>query len=421
MSRVFPLAAFFYELFISILVPRFIYAPKISQAGVIPVESRPIGTRQRQQLLRRCLLWNLSFGLEARFRLNLYRELSTWNMSPLGNFHQVKDRLEHYLLERPKFASRVIPSEGLGTMFCAFGFFSLAPKIRVSGLSWLNLNLMSLSARLRIWKGVPFRYEAVIRDFKKIRNLTDGFLSAETIEFLGHTAPNISPNEANPITEAECLIVGPGPLDFLPEISRFSKVLLIATLSENPASLKDKILDLAGVPVLADGLCAHLVGNGVLSSQLLDALSNAEEIVCSSRWHEYFSGLIPAKLLPLEANLSLLYSSGAPMGLQRTLGVAMRMNLYAVVFGAPMYASTVVYRNSSQISAEADRHSGNVESHFQSCLGLAGHDPISNFLVTKSLVAGGQVIGGEEFIALCSLSLEDYLLRIEKTLGSSRA
>ena len=420
-GRLVPIGMFFYEFVISSLVPRFVYAPKMSQSGVIPIENPPIQMRQRQQLLRRCLLLNLSFMCEPKFRLNLYRELSTWNSDPLEHFDDVKARLESLLRGRSRLTSRLVPSEGLATTLCAFGFFSLAPKLNSGGASWFNLNPLALTGRFRTWRKAPSLYGEVIQDVRKIRRQIEGPLSTSTVNFVTHHSLIASANGSASSSIGRSLIIGPSPVHVSPDKADFTKVFLVTTLSENPVALRSKILTFRGTPVLADGFCAHILGNGVLKKQLIDALQLAEEIVCSRAWHERLREVLTAELVPLESNLSLLFSSGAPLGLQRTIGVAMRMNLDVEVLGASMYTSALIYQEGSQISAQSMRASGNVDYHFQACLGLAGHDPIANFLVAKKLSSGGRIIGGDEFVELVTLSLDEYLLKLEEAIGKRRS
>tara|TARA_B110000503_G_scaffold141595_1_gene235609 strand:+ start:2424 stop:3728 length:1305 start_codon:yes stop_codon:yes gene_type:complete len=414
------LAYFAWGYLIQLITPQLVLAPKLRQVGRIPNIHSKHDVEDRLVFAKRALIRNLTFFLEPRFRLALYRVISRWARSPDLGFHESKIEIFRVIEQRPWFASKLIPSDGIAQTLSSYGFFSCSAALRVGGASSLNLNLMAVTQRFKLLLALDNDLRPAVRtDVSDTRRRGDKPFSAETVSFISRPSGMVPIRKS--AERGRVLIVGPSRISSMPDTSEFSEVLVVITLNLDLETLRSRILRHGASVILSEGVASYIVNNGPQALDWIEVLRVSRHIYCGQSWVAQIEEFTGVQTSPHDGNLKHLWNYGYPNGLQRALSLTSSWNFIATIIGGNFYLSRKLYEQEWKEKEVKGAEAGvRKPDEFATCFGYAGHQPDPNFLMSKKLYLAGFIEGDSEVARILSLTLDEYLLELEDSIGVRR-
>lgn len=314
------------------------------------------------------------------------------------------------LNERGFFGS-LLPSVGISEILRAFGFFSLSVKHR-GPTDALSYGTGYATSRIGVIRRTgPWNAYRIFQDMKSIQLGSTSSFSKETLRWIfgdyreQDRCPKLS----------KLLKIAPGPMGERPDFSKYDKVMVLITQNTNKSLLQSALGNWETI--------------AVLNNQVLNVISNSRDLDLTDllgRCSDVFAP--PKQVFPLEVLLrrSVLSSQngftdlfgGAWSANMAQLGTGLAVRLFGpgvkIAFsGVNLYADRDVYNEAAKVTQSS--------TEFFRCNALTGHNPVPNFTIMKKLSNEGVFEGDEQFLEVISLSIDDYLMRLDESLGRVKA
>lgn len=327
-------------------------------------------------------------------------------------------KLAQTLEKRGGFAKRFIPSYGIHQELRAYGFFSISffseqrfPSYCVPGLPVL-VSKFGVLRRVGIVTG-----RRVLEDILAIRNGSMNEVSLSTVTYLKEAAA--SRRKLTEDVKIPCAVVAPGPRDGASDFSDFGIILVLLTSNTSLKSL-NSLAQERKISVLANGDFVEKL-EITQDKEWSRFLGKCENIDSKPHVRGLLEQIVQRPVKSGENRLSHLWGSvgNANLG-QYAAGLLLEnhgINVEITFFGATMYVGPKLY--STEESANQSNKPLSVD--FISCTSQAIHNPVQNFLLMKNLKSLGVLSQESSLSRHLKLSLEEYLLALDSSLGKKRA
>lgn len=376
------------------------------------IANRGIGVKRLESEARRCLFHNVTFIVEPKFRLQLYRVILAW-LRLNTDFVSAREEIDR-LLKKRTFIARRIPSRGIAKLLMACGHFSMSHQVFASRSSSWNSDLQPLIAKLSILNQLGLkRGVRLVAEMTRLRRGESFDLGPVSLAHLGVSGGS-GEKLSLQVPGKPILLVGPGPVSEWPDSAMFSEIIFLVTSNTSPKQIAARF-EKFEASIFLNGEMGSLFSSNNLSPDWGGVLSQAKTIYARREQCPTLGAQLNIRVEPYPVRIAEFWlGAGGPNLLPQAIGFALSKEQEAWVVGANLYVADVLYQL-HDTSLRLER-----ENEFVTCLAQSNHNSVLNFAILRALAKANLITGGTRFLEILSLDLPSYLNQIDLTLGAAR-
>ena len=391
-----------------------IFFPYFDSTGVF--RSGVTGVQRIEREAKRCLLLNLTFFLEPRFRIQLLQAVLRWLRSS-QEYAATRNEMSR-LLQTRSIVGKNLPSRGIARLLMACGQFSMSYETFSTHRSSWNLDLQPLIAKLSFFKRLgPSRGARLVAQMTRLRRGEDFSLEDVSLSCLGLTEGDLAGGQILPSLSQTVLVIGPGPVTNFPNPTNFSESIVLVTSNTSPSQVLERI-EKFKASILINGEMGDLFLKGDVTPEWKCVLSKAKTVFAREQHYQRLRAKLGPKIEPYPTHISQFWlGAGGPNLLPLAIGSVLTKRHRVWVEGANLYVADVLYQKDDG-TLQDKGEKGEVE--FVTCLAQSNHNSVLNFALLKALERCNLIIGGNDFLQILSTDLRTYLGRLDQSLGAAR-